>query len=123
MAEPDIFKILLAVPELKALLGPTKPFRIFEVEADQNTPVPYVVYATTNGNVENYLSGDADADQITTSFDVYAKEIKDAKHIRELIRGAVVGKGYVTALLGETRDFETRAFVSTFDVDWIIDRL
>lgn len=118
---PPVFETLVAVPAITAIMG-TSPVRIFPNEAKQGTKPPYAVYNLTNGTPENYLGNLPDLDQYTTQIDIYATTIDQVREIAKLFRDAIEPVAYITAWLGEAKDFETKLEVLSFDVDWQTDR-
>jgi hypothetical protein len=96
-------------------------------KAPDNVEKPYAVWRQVFGLPENYLGDRPDADQFTTQIDVYAADVlgqgaDKARVIADAISNAIEGVAYVTSWIGESRDPETKNYVSTFQCDWWVPR-
>lgn len=88
---------------------------------------PYAVWRRVFGQPGNYVDTRPDADQFTTQIDVYAADVPGqradkAREIADAISNAIEGVAYVTSWIGESRDPETKNYVSTFQCDWWVPR-
>jgi hypothetical protein len=120
---PPVFETLTAVPDIvSALQGANNIVKIFPIEAPQGTKAPYVVWNTPNGFPQNYLGNVPDLDQFSTQIDVYADTLEQVRDIGKLLRDAIEPVAYITAWLGDGKDFETKLMLLSFDVDWQTDR-
>lgn len=117
-----IFSVCAASAAVKSLLG-TNPVRFYQFGlAPQGVALPYAVFRTIYGAPENYLDGVPDVDSWGLQIDVYASSSSSAQNVASALRDAIEQKAYVTAWRGDSRDPDTKNYVYSFDVDWILNR-
>jgi hypothetical protein len=115
------------VANVQALLksggGPLR-FYMFGL-APENVVYPYAVWRLISSTPENYLACDADIDDTLVQIDAYASESQGPTVVRDVVgalRSAIEGYAHITSMRGESRDPDTRAWRSGFDVNWFADR-
>lgn len=120
---PPLHAICAADAAVQDLLEDAAGLRLYPFgEARPKATFPYAVWQVIHGRPENYLAGTPDADSYITTVDVFSDTWSSARAVAEAIRDALEGSAYVTSYDGETRDAETKAFVVSFTVDWIVNR-
>jgi hypothetical protein len=120
MIEETIFQLCKASPSLVSALTADGVLKVFEFSrAPQNIAAPYVVWQLIGGEPDNTLACKPGSDDFTVQFDVYADSGAQARAITVLLRDALEGSCYITRWGGETRDYETKLYRSSFDTDWI----
>lgn len=122
---PPVFEVLSADPVVRNLLlsNSSTIVKIFAArEVPQDTQAPYVAWGLSGGSPENYLGDDADMDQYSTQLDVFAPTLAACRKIVKAISDAIKGKAYITAWIGEDVEPETQLPVSSFIIDWFVDR-
>lgn len=118
---PPFFETVKDVPAVQAIFGQSP--RVYPHGlADQNTPVPYVVFQMVAGSPENYLHCRPDVDSFLTQVDVYASSPSAAASGAQAIRDAVEGVAYITAWRGQFQDPDTDLFRYSMDIDWLTPR-
>lgn len=121
MAVP-FFSLCKADPTVRSLLGGALP-RIYPFgEAPQGVVKPYAVYQEVAGSPFNTLSCRPGEDRVVLQVDVYALKSGDSTKIAKAIRYAIEQDSYILAYRGEIREPETKAYRTSFDVDWIVPR-
>lgn len=121
MAVP-FFALCKADATVRGLLGGTLP-RIYPFgTAPQDVVKPYVVYQEIAGNPFNMLSCRPKDDRVVLQVDVYALKPDDSTKVARAIRYAIETESYILAYRGEIREPETKAYRTSFDVDWIVPR-
>jgi len=115
-----IFALLNNDAGVAALLGAGDDMRLYPIEADQGTPLPYAVINQIGGPTENQLSGAATTDRYLIQIDCYAKRLTEARNVAAAIRAAVEVHADVTDIGRESRDPKTRHFGYQFDIEWLI---
>ncbi|AOV01677.1 DUF3168 domain-containing protein, partial [Delftia tsuruhatensis] len=123
---PPIFSAV-NVPAVQALLksgsGPLR-FYLFGM-APQDVAYPYAVWRQVSGTPENYISDRPDIDSFTLQVEVYANPSQGSavtRAIASALATAIEGHAHVTAWLGESRDPDTKNYVSRFQLDWWVNR-
>lgn len=123
---PPIFETVNVAPVQALLKTGSGPLRFFMFGmADQNTPTPYAVWQMVYGTPENYINQVPDVDSFGLQVDVYASQAQGAdvaRQVAEALRDAIEPRAHITAWRGESRDPDTKDFVFTFEVDWIVNR-
>lgn len=121
MAAP-IFAVCAADPGVQVLLG-VSPTRLYPFgEAPEGVTKPYAVWQVIGGSPENYLAGRPDVDGYTLQVDIYGDTGSSARAVTEAIRDAIELMANITRWGGEGRDPVTKAYRSSFDVDWMVHR-
>ena len=118
---PDIFPMVLASDDCKALLGSIPRFYEFG-EAVQGKQKPYAVWQLITGIPENYLGQLPDADDTRIQIDVYADTMLSAKVTSTAIRDAIEPYGYMVNFSVRPRDPTTRSYGYMLDFQFQTDR-
>ena len=118
MMFPPIFAVAAANSAVQSALG-TSPVRFFLFgEAPEKVALPYAVWQTITGSPENYLGNAPDVDTFSVQIDVYGSTPSSVRAAAQALRDALGPVADVTAWRGESRDFETRRYRFSFDVDF-----
>lgn len=112
----------LDTPDVRALIG--DPLRLFSFGDAGDGPVakPYVLWQTVGGEPENYLGDRPEVDRFSVQIDVYATDGKKAREVVAAIVPLIETRAYVVSWNGEFRDYETKLYRVSFDVDWFVHR-
>lgn len=116
-----IYELAAASTAVKALLGNPPRFYLFG-EATPDVAKPYAVWQSIYGSPDNYLGNNPDADQFGAQVDVYADTASGVRAVVTALRDAWQGRGYIVSWNAEARDPETRAYQSTFTVEFWVKR-
>lgn len=120
---PPLHAVCAADSTVQDLLGDGNILRLFPFgEARQPETYPYAVWMVISGSPENYLGDAPDVDFTRTQVDVYARNWRSARDVRDALVNAMEGAAYVTSWNGEMRDPGTKSFRISFTVDWITAR-
>lgn len=118
---PPIFAVCSADAGCVALLG-SDPFRLYPAgDAPQFVEEPFATWQVISGSPENYLATRPDLDSFRVQVDAYGHTLAQAREIARAIRTAVETVAHVVALRSETREFDTRLYRFSFDVEWFAD--
>lgn len=121
MSYAPIFAVCFADANVRALLG-DNPMRLFLFdEAPEGVSLPYVVWQEISGNPFNSLEGFPDKDKHRIQLDVYGVTASSSRQVKSAIEDAIINKAYVVSFNGESKDKETGAYRSSFDISWIVD--
>lgn len=118
---PDLFPILNASAEVKALLG-SAPLRVYPwYRAPQNVAKPYAVYGVTVGNPENYLDRAPDMDRKLTQIDIYATTGASAEAVFNAIRDAIEQPlhAHMTNFATPSLDSDTDLYTGRLEFDFL----
>ncbi|OFE11381.1 hypothetical protein PHACT_12550 [Pseudohongiella acticola] len=115
-----VFATLSASAEVAQLLGSGADMRLYPIEADQGTPVPYAVITQIGGPTENQLSGGSATDRYLIQIDSYAKTLTEARAVAGALRAAVQDFADVDSVGRESRSAKTRHYSYQFDIEWLI---
>ncbi len=119
---PPVFDRANASAAVKAVLG-TNPLRVYMFGmAPQNVQYPYAVWQVVAGAPENYINDLPDIDSFTTQIDVYATSATQARSGAQALRDAFEPYAHIMSWRGDSRDAETGAYRTSFDLDWWADR-
>lgn len=119
MIFPPIFQVVSQEAGVQALLG-INPVRVFPFgEAPETVALPYAVWQTISGGPENYVGNLPDADSFIVQVDVYAASPTSARAAAVALRDALEAAAYITGWRGESRDFETKRYRFSFDVEFL----
>lgn len=112
----------LDTPDVRALIG--DPLRLFSFGDAGDGPVanPYILWQTVGGEPENYLGDRPQVDRFSIQIDVYAIDGKAAREVVAAIIPLIETRAYVISWNGEFRDYETKLYRVSFDVDWFVHR-
>lgn len=123
-----IFKLLNASNELKPYLETKHPkvvLRAYEFGLAPDSPrKPYLVWQDISGIPQNHIDCPALTDHLTIQIDIYADESDDLLVIKNIVRRALEldNACTVTDLRGNSREPDTKLYVTGFDSNWFVDR-
>ena len=103
---------ILAVPSVLAITN-----RIYQDEANPDTPAPYVVWTRLAVVPENNLSDRPPGDRESIRVDVVAANEAQRDALTAACRDAVEARGHVLSVQSLGRDTDTRLWRMTFDAD------
>lgn len=119
---PPIFNLASKDAAVKAALG-TSPTRLYLFGlAPENVAYPYAVWQVVGGSPENYLTNTPDIDNFVIQVDVYGVTAASVRAGALALRNALERHAHVTSWRGESRDAETRAYRSSFDMSFWTNR-
>lgn len=119
---PQLFSILNADAQVRALLGPT-PLRVYPWgRAPQNVAKPYAVYSVYNANPENYLDRVPDIDNKGTQINIYAENAADLESCFIAIRDALEPYAHMTNFSTPDLDSNTDLFPCRMEFDFWDER-
>ena len=117
------YTVCKADPAVQALLGGTSP-RIYPFgAAPQTVAKPYAVYQWIGGSPFNMMNCRPDADRASLQVDVYGSTAASSTAAAEAIRYAVELDSYITSHRGTDREAETLLYRTSFDLDWLVERV
>lgn len=118
MIYPRIFEMISDDPLIRGKFG-RNPVRIYPFGyAPQNVSSlgPYAVWQTIGGTPANTLACPPTADDWSVQVDVYSPDVKIAREACATLVEALQEKCWITNWRGESRDFETKSFRISFDI-------
>lgn len=119
---PPIFQLAVGDAAVRAALGET-PTRFFPFGlAHEGVGFPYAVWQVVGGSPENYLTNRPNIDNFLIQVDVYGPDVDAVRAAAKALRDALEDHAYVTSWRGESRDFETRLYRSSFDMSFFTNR-
>lgn len=119
-----IFEACWADTTVQSLVGGTE-LRVYQFgDAPQDCKVPYVTWQVVYGEPFNSLNDRPTMDSFGLQIDVIGPEDdpRPARLLTKALVNAIEPYGYVVSWNGESRDPETKQYVVTFTVDWIVTR-
>lgn len=124
MIYPKIFEMVHELPEIMARFG-RNPVRIYPfgyAPQDVSKNGPYCVWQVIGGTPANTLSCAPQADDWSVQMDVYGPDVKLTREAAAVLVEALQGQVWVTNWRGESRDFETKLFRVSFDIQVLQNR-
>lgn len=116
MIYPKIFELVKNDPQVQLYLG-TNPVRFFPFGyAPQDTKLTYAVWQTVSGTPANTLKCAPKGDDWSIQVDVYGSSVQDVRKAANALILKIQDTYWVTSIRGESRDFETKLFRYSFDV-------
>lgn len=122
MIYPQVFEQVRDNLNVQTFLG-TNPVRFFPFGyAPQDTTQTYAVWQTISGTPQNTLHCPPDADDWTVQVDIYATDVQQARGAGTALIEALQVNNWITSIRGESRDFETKKYRYSFDVQLLQSR-
>ena len=119
---PDVFSILFADADSRALFG-SSPMRVYaHDEVPQGVVRPYAAWSMISGVPANYLGQLPDMDDARVQIDVYADTQATAKTAAEAIRDAIEPYAHMVGSASRPRDSTTRSFGFMLDFEFFTSR-
>lgn len=119
---PPVFQLATRSEEVKDALG-AAPTRLYLFGlAPENVAYPYAVWQVVGGSPENYLTNLPEIDNFLIQIDVYGTSAESVRAGAKALRDALENHAHVVSWRGESRDPETRAYRSSFDMSFWTDR-
>lgn len=118
MIYPKIFEMVSSDLDVRAVFG-TNPVRVFPfgyAPQDIDKLGTYAVFQTISGIPNNTLACPPTIDDWTVQIDVYAKNAQLARTGASALIMVLQNEAYITSIRGETRDFETKRYRYSFDI-------
>lgn len=119
---PRIFQTLKASSAVKAIVG-TNPPRIYRHgDAPQDTERPFVTWFVVSGVPENNLSSLPTNDVYTVQIDCWHQTDSGVELLATAVRDAMESVCYMTAVVVNMREPETRLFRVGIQFDFVTNR-
>ncbi len=110
---------ILAVPAVTSIVGT----KIYQDQADQDTPAPYVLWMRQAVVPENNLSQRPPGDRVSLSIDLYARTERERDDLLVAARDAIEAVGHVLTIQSLGQEVDTGLWRYTFDADVFDHRL
>ncbi len=91
MVEVELYKHLLSIDEITALIGD----RFFPLKADENCKIPFMVYTVVNDRDRDCLDGETYDKEVFFQIDCYSRSYGEVKILKEKIKGALKTFKYI----------------------------
>lgn len=107
-------------PVTSALFG-SDPLRIYPSSVDPvGKMTPYAKWQIVGGGPQLYLKNTADKTRYSINIEVYGQTATEASTAAHAIMGATRESAYVTNFIGTFFDKDTKSYLFSFDVDFIL---
>lgn len=114
---PPVFQLLKASAAVKNIVG-TNPPRIYRHgAAPQDATKPYITWQLIAGIPENNLSDPPPVDRMTVQVDCWHQFDGGVEDLAAAARDALEVAGYLTGVIGDLKEPETKLFRMSLQVD------
>lgn len=121
---PKVFELVKNDTNVQTYFG-TNPVRVFPFgfsPEDYDKLGTYAVWQTISGVPANSLSCPPSADDWSVQIDVYGKDVKNVREAAKSLIDVLEKKNWITNIRGDSRDFETKNYRYSFDVQILQNR-